>query len=478
MRSMARLYLLAVCWGLLLAGTALSPARGQGSGQPQLSLSATVDRSVVEPGGVIVYTIRYGNAGPGMATGVAINDALPLNTTFVSASSGGILLGSSVFWTPGNLQPGQDGSVTLQVRVNNTLSSGTTITNSAQISSVEVPLGVLGGSVNVTVGQAPAAPGLAVTVGANTVTASPGSQVMFLLTVTNSGAGPATNVTLSSPIPASTTPVFASDGGVVSNGTAVWSFGTLGPNSSRQVSLGLQVNSNATGTLTGTAQAVSSEVTTPILGNSVSVTVNPINAIGFAGTYRLIAGVANPTSITVDPQNRLTVISVAGGGLTPGLGAQGTLNLDGSFDVIDPSGRQQFTGRINPDNRSATVSVRWPGLLSYAIDLPRAPDFSSLPPYFVGTFSGTATAPWGDRLVVLLSIDPGGNSTFQADLVQFFPLSVRHRSGSYQVTAEGLVGANGRADGSLQVAGNSLLLTYNFAQTGYQYTFQVPLVRR
>jgi hypothetical protein len=47
------------------------------------------------------------------------------------------------------------------------------------------------------------------------------------------------------------------------------------------------------------------------------------------------------------------------------------------------------------------------------------------------------------------------------------------------VTANGQLTFNGRVDGQLQAAGNSLVLTYSYADPdGYQSTFQIPLVRQ
>jgi len=77
---------------------------------------------------------------------------------------------------------------------------------------------------------------------------------------------------------------------------------------------------------------------------------------------------------------------------------------------------------------------------------------------------------------VLLTIDPGGNSTFHADLTPVFP-DLMFRTGSYQVMADGRLGFGGQTDGLLQPAGSALLLTYHFAGENYDSTFHVPLIR-
>lgn len=714
---------------MLVLLAAAAPVRSQSTGQPQLYLTQAVDHAQVQPGGEITVTLLYINGGPGGTTGVTISDVLPPNTTLVAVSNGGVVFGNSVFWGIGALGPRQRGSVALSVQVNPNVPAGTTITNTAQISSVEAPVGVPSNSVTVTVAAALPASFLTLTQSVDVATASPGTPIDFLLTVTNPGPGPATGVTLVSPVPLGTTPVAASDGGVIANGVATWALGTLAPGDTRQATLSVLVNSNATGAITSTAQVQSLEGPVPVSANSVSVAVNAapslslsltedrqtlapgdtltytlsvinnsgaavsraalfapvppgtqlldasnggvlsgdtvvwsftslpagasfvvsfrivvaanavagtliqnqaqlaipaqgtvlassavtatvaapgailtlamsvdraaaqvgdlltytftytnagaatvdgvaildplpaglnfvdaqanvqidiatrtlrfdlgslapgasgsfsfragvaagvpagtsvlnqaqITAAGltqpvvsntvttsvglasFGGTYKLILSnpadptsrVENPSSITIDPQNQFTISSIPGDQQTPNLGAQGSLNPDGSFDVTTASGQVRFTGRIDPASQTATVTVQRGGLASYTVVLPRAPDFNRLPDALVGTFEGFATNPAGDQLRVRLSIDPVGNSTFVGDLIQLFPLNLRWAAGSYQVTPDGRLGFGGQIDGTLQATGNSLVLIYNFiGDRGYQYVFPVPLVRR
>jgi uncharacterized repeat protein (TIGR01451 family) len=713
---------LVVLWALALLAAGVIPVWGQGFGQPQLAVTQTVDRPTVAPGDVITYTLTIGNQGTGMATGIAVSDVLPQGTTFVDTTGNGILFGNTVYWSPGSLAPNQTGTLALRVRVNPGLPNGTTIANTAQISSVEAPIGVPGNTTTVTVGSVTTPSPLVVTKQVDASSATPGQPLNYTLTVTNSGAIPTNNVVLTDPIPAGTTAVSATDGGGIGGGVATWALGTLPAQGTRQVSLQVQVNPNASGTITNQAQASSAEAPAPVSSNSVSVLVNaapsltltktvdkqaaaagdiltytlaftnngltplsngslsdmvpagtqfvdasnngllsgnvvvwsfsnlgpgtggvvsfrvrvlpgaapgtqitnqaqlailsqgtlinsnPVvttiggaasaltlakavdrttanvgdvltytlsyvnlsaapangvqildplpaglafldaqgnvqidiptrtlrfdvgtvapNAIGtvsfrarvdasvaggtslanqasitapglsqpvasntvttvigggaasaYTGTYRLLEGL-NPTSMTVDPQNKFTVITVARDGLTPGLGAQGSLRPDGSFDVTDTSGRIRFFGQVSPSSGQAGVTIQRFGPPSYSVILPKAPDVNPLPATFVGTFAGTGTNTRGDRLSVQMTVDPGGNSTFQADLIQLFPTLIRHRSGSYQVSPNGALSFGGRTDGVLQPAGNSLVLVYNYITTGYQSTFQIPLVRR
>src|SRR5205823_14327125 len=133
-----------------------------------------------------------------------------------SASGNGFPLGSQVNWNLGSLAAGQSGSVTLQVRVGINAPNGTPLINSARISSNEVPGGVVSNSVTTTVTQPSQ---LTVQKTASVSTGAPGGQVDYQITVTNSGSQ-ATGVTLTDPIPAGATGVFAFNGGPIINGLA------------------------------------------------------------------------------------------------------------------------------------------------------------------------------------------------------------------------------------------------------------------
>jgi len=96
---------------------------------PVLTISKTDAPDPVTAGGNITYTIAYSNTGNENATGVAITDAVPANTTFVSATGGGTLSGGIVTWTIGALNAGVSGSVQMVVQVTSPLANGTVITN-------------------------------------------------------------------------------------------------------------------------------------------------------------------------------------------------------------------------------------------------------------------------------------------------------------------------------------------------------------
>jgi uncharacterized repeat protein (TIGR01451 family) len=107
-------------------------------------VSVTKSGSVaVSNGGTISYTIVVANAGPTAASNVVLTDALPANTTFVSLTSpsGWTVttpsVGSSGTITASNasLASGASASFALAIAVNGSVVSGSTISNTASVSS-------------------------------------------------------------------------------------------------------------------------------------------------------------------------------------------------------------------------------------------------------------------------------------------------------------------------------------------------------
>jgi len=58
--------------------------------QPELSLVETVDQSLAAPGDTLTYTVVYSNVGDGVALNVVVDQAIPLNATYVENSAAGV----------------------------------------------------------------------------------------------------------------------------------------------------------------------------------------------------------------------------------------------------------------------------------------------------------------------------------------------------------------------------------------------------
>lgn len=91
---------------------------------PELTITKDDDASggLVAPGDTLTYTLTVANVGDQGATGIEVTDTLPAGVTFVSASNGGTLAGSTVTWNlPGELAAGDDVELTVTVTVDDPL---------------------------------------------------------------------------------------------------------------------------------------------------------------------------------------------------------------------------------------------------------------------------------------------------------------------------------------------------------------------
>ncbi|MBM3230979.1 DUF11 domain-containing protein [Candidatus Peregrinibacteria bacterium] len=98
------------------------------------TISKTDYRTTASAGDTLTYVIVVTNVGSSNATSVEVTDPIPSRTTYVSASDGGQLNGSNVRWTfP--LNAGASKTLTLQVRIDSSLNTDTTIYNIATVTN-------------------------------------------------------------------------------------------------------------------------------------------------------------------------------------------------------------------------------------------------------------------------------------------------------------------------------------------------------
>lgn len=98
-----------------------------------LSLAKTVSNAAPANGTNITYTLTASSsAASGLtATGVTVQDTLPLGVTFVSATGTGTYNSGTGVWSVGTLAPNGNASITITVTV--TATSGAIVTNGAEI---------------------------------------------------------------------------------------------------------------------------------------------------------------------------------------------------------------------------------------------------------------------------------------------------------------------------------------------------------
>jgi len=241
---------------------------------PVLELTKTASANQVLPGDTLTYTLEYKNTGTDEATGVKLEDRLPGEVTFVSASGGGTLSGSVVSWDLGSISPGgTPGSVFVKVEVNSPLTNGTKLQNVASIQSNEVP-GVAA-LVEVVVHSTPV---LKLTKAPSATQVNPGDSLTYTIEYRNAGTDVATGVKLEDHLPGSVTFVSASGGATESGGIVNWDLGSIPAGAAAgSVFVKVKVNSPITdGTVVQNLASIHSNETQPVsTGTDVTVLSHP-----------------------------------------------------------------------------------------------------------------------------------------------------------------------------------------------------------
>ncbi len=189
----------------LTAGNASSagPATAKETCQkPSVSVTKTADKSPVNAGDAIGFTIKVSNAGPGTATNVGLSDPLPSGTasSWVIASqtnSGQCSIGSGTLSCSG-VSLGSGASFSVHITSTTNLADCATYPNTVTVSSSNA------GSPSASASIVCQKPSVSVTKTADKSPVNAGDAIGFTIKVSNAGPGTATNVGLSDPLPSGT----------------------------------------------------------------------------------------------------------------------------------------------------------------------------------------------------------------------------------------------------------------------------------
>ena len=224
---------------------------------PNLAIAKADLEDPVQTGSDITYRLTVSNLGTVDGELVTVSDAIPTSTTFVSAGSsqGACVFSGTVTCNLGTIASG--GTATVTVVVAST--TARTVTNTASVSSSRLDADSSDNSDTET--TVVGTPDLALTKADRSDPVPLGQNITYDLAVVNNGDGPASGVTLSDPLPGTTTFVSASSSqgsGCSSDGTKVTcALGTLGPGASATATIVL--SPTAQGTVTNTASVSSTE---------------------------------------------------------------------------------------------------------------------------------------------------------------------------------------------------------------------------
>jgi LPXTG-site transpeptidase (sortase) family protein len=242
-----------------------------------IAITKSVDNTRPNLNTNVTFTITATNNGPSNATGVVVNDVLPVGLTYVSsvASAGTTYTFGTGAWTIGALANGASATLTIVA----TDTSTSALTNTASKSAETQPDPVAGNnsaSVIVT-GQAA---DIAITKTVNNATPNFNSNVTFTVTAHNNGPVNATGVQVTDILPVAGLTYVSSApsvGTTYNQGTGIWDIGPLANGAS--ATLGITATVTSTAPVTNTAAKSAEDQTDPVAGNnSASATVTPVSA--------------------------------------------------------------------------------------------------------------------------------------------------------------------------------------------------------
>jgi uncharacterized repeat protein (TIGR01451 family) len=170
--------------------------------------------ALASAGAQLTYTFTLSNSGNTDASNVSLLNAVPANTSFVSASSGGTLSGGIVTWSALTVPAGGSTAITLTVQVASPLTNGTTEildvaylagTSPADCPSVDPSCVVV---YTTSSSPNPGTADLKLTLSGPS-TAPAGSIATFLLTMNNNGPAAADGATFTATLPIGVTGITA-----------------------------------------------------------------------------------------------------------------------------------------------------------------------------------------------------------------------------------------------------------------------------
>ncbi|WP_046759095.1 T9SS C-terminal target domain-containing protein, partial [Kordia jejudonensis] len=305
-----------------------------------LSIVKAIDNSSPNVGDTVTFTLTVTNAGPDIATNVAVEDILPIGYTLTDVIGTGAnvpFTGNTASWS-GITIPANNGEVVLTytATVNTPTGAAGEYTNSAQITASDQydPDSTVNNNVSneddqdeVTIVPNQADLSLTKVVVDGDTTPLVGSEITFQITVTNDGPSDATGVEVTDLLPSGYDFVlFSSTSGAYNETTGVWNIGAIMNGTSETLLIDVLVN--ATGDYNNIAQITDSDV--------LDIDSIPNNDDGDQSEDDEDNAVVTPVQIVTDLS--LTKI-VVDGDTTPLVGSEITFEI-----TVTNDGPQDATG--------------------------------------------------------------------------------------------------------------------------------------
>gem|GEM_PF-443391 len=192
-------------------------------GEPAFTLTLTDAPDPIKAGAELYYTLRLTNTGTIAATGSILRLPVPGDTTFVSATGGGLLSGSDIVWDLGTLGVNKPVSVMATVQVGASVPAGTTIAASAQADAANLAAPASAAAQTLVSAE----PLLDVQLTAAPANVQGGDTVTYTVKFENRGTAASVATVLTFTAPGATTLQSYSVGGAVTGSSITWDVGNL-----------------------------------------------------------------------------------------------------------------------------------------------------------------------------------------------------------------------------------------------------------
>jgi uncharacterized repeat protein (TIGR01451 family) len=306
------------------ATTTSDPTPGNNTGTSTTTVTAQADLAVtktdspdpISVGNNVTYTINFVNNGPSSAQNVTVTDAVPVNTTFVSATApAGWTISTPAVGGTGNVQfsratvlSGETAVFTIVVKVNANTPNNTLINNSATAASTTAdgtPGNNTGTASTTVVGQAD----LAVTKTDSPDPACVNGNITYTITLTNNGPGAAASTTVTDGTPANTTFVSASvtsgagwtmtSPAVGGTGNVVFSKASTANGETATFQVVVKVNAGTLhGTVINNSATAASSIPDPNTGNNTGTAATTVDPIAPTFTNSCPGGISTASPAT------------------------------------------------------------------------------------------------------------------------------------------------------------------------------------
>jgi uncharacterized repeat protein (TIGR01451 family) len=246
-------------------GAACDSGAYESEAAPVEAVDIQLDKSVggmgvYLPGDFITYTIVVTNNGPATATGLVVQDVLPIGILhYTNTATQGTYNSATGLWEVGSLDSGDSATLTINGSISAT-EPNLDITNTARLFAVDqTDIAPANNESSATITISPPPTDLMIGITANNLTPFPGSTVTFEVTVAGNLVAPAYNVVVTSLLPPGLTFVSATpDQGTYDSATGIWTVGNLGLDSILTLDLVAMVDASVT---PGTEFTVTAELT-------------------------------------------------------------------------------------------------------------------------------------------------------------------------------------------------------------------------